>query len=84
MGRAAPDYERKKAMADAKQAIKVLIDTMTNSSRTVSIRSAAADGLGFAGGDDARKALIKVLENSSNAGDLRAAAARAIGRAARN
>ncbi|NPT37406.1 HEAT repeat domain-containing protein [Paraburkholderia xenovorans] len=68
-------------MTDPKTVIDTLIQQLNNHSAGVVIRSAAAEGLGFAGGVDATKALIAVLTNTSAGVEIRAAAARALGHA---
>lgn len=70
-------------MADEMQAVNTLIVVMNGNDFAVSVRIAAAEGLGYAGGIEARMALIKVVQSDSYANDLRAAAARALGRAAK-
>ena len=68
-------------MADQKQAIETLKKVMNSGAYALAIRAAAAEGLGFAGGAEARQALAAVLESGAYALDLRVAAARALGRA---
>ncbi|MGY4838032.1 MULTISPECIES: HEAT repeat domain-containing protein [Burkholderia cepacia complex] len=68
-------------MADTQAAIETLIKVLNNTTAGVSIRSAAAEGLGFAGGPEARNALIAVLNNTTAGVDVRSAAARALGHA---
>jgi len=70
-------------MTDRKQAIDTLIEVMNSGSYAVDVRAGAAEGLGFAGGEEAREALVKVIKGTSNAVELRKAAAVALGRAAR-
>ena len=69
-------------MATPQDCLKILLSTLNNSSNTIVLRTAAAEGLGTIGGEEARKALIAILSNSSNTADLRAAAAKAVGHAA--
>jgi HEAT repeat protein len=70
-------------MADQHEAAEILIKVMNGSSYATAIRSAAAEGLGYAGGELARKELVTILIGKSNATDVRAAAARALAHAAR-
>lgn len=68
-------------MTDVKKAIEVLIELMKSTVYPAEVRAGAAEGLGFAGGPEARKALIEVAKSSSFPTAVRAAAAKAIGHA---
>ncbi len=64
-------------MASENDALSALIKTLTEANST-ELRAAAAEGLGIAGGPEARAHLIKVLNGPAST-ELRAAAARALG-----
>lgn len=68
-------------MATPGDAIQQLIKTMTGSGISIEVKAAAAEGLGYAGGVEARDALIKVINGSGIHVDVKAAAAKALGRA---
>ena len=72
-------------VATTNDAIQQLIKTMNAISGVqLELKVAAAEGLGHAGGEDARAALIKIVTAISGTPlELKAAAARALGRAAR-
>ncbi|MFX1767993.1 hypothetical protein PWP93_36600 [Paraburkholderia sp. A1RI-2L] len=70
-------------MANERLAINTLIVVMKSNEYALSVRMGAAEGLGYAGGIEAREALIKVVQSDSYSNDLRAAAATALGRASR-
>jgi HEAT repeat protein len=70
-------------MANDMQAVNTLIVVMSSNDYALSVRMAAAEGLGYAGGIEAREALMKVVKTDSFSNDLRAAAAKALGRAAK-
>lgn len=66
------------------EAIQALIKLMENPNAGSPIRCAAAEGLGYAGGVEARTHLVKMM-TSINAGvEIRSAAARALGHATSN
>ncbi len=67
-------------MANEQDAVSALI-RMMNSTASIEVRAAAAEGLGYAGGSDARAQLIRMM-NSTASIEVRSAAARALGRAA--
>ncbi|KTC18431.1 hypothetical protein AO391_03150 [Pseudomonas marginalis ICMP 9505] len=73
-------------MTTSKAAVKALIKTMTASLGVpLELRVAAAEGLGYAGGDDARKALLKMMNASLGVPkEVRLAAAKALGQASRD
>ncbi|MDH4550862.1 hypothetical protein [Pseudomonas sp. BN607] len=73
-------------MATSSEAVAQLIKVM-NSSLGVSaeLKIAAAEGLGYAGGDVARAALIKVMNSSLGVSkELKVAAAKALGHASQD
>jgi len=69
-------------MATPSDAIQELIKTLKGSGISVEVKAAAAEGLGYAGGVEARNALIEIMNGSGISADVKAAAARALGRAA--
>ncbi|RWU21091.1 hypothetical protein DM813_17970 [Pseudomonas alkylphenolica] len=71
-------------MATPFESIQQLIKTMNGSSSiSTEMKAAAAEGLGYAGGADARAALIRVINGSSSiAVEVKTAAAKALGHAA--
>lgn len=71
-------------MADAAKAIEALKATATNPQTTPSLKEAAVEGLGYAGGDKARATLIHILTHPQTTPSLKVAAARALGHAARS
>jgi len=70
-------------MHTPKDAIDTLIHILQSNTIALSVRGAAAEGLGFAGGQEARAALTRILMANDQALEVRAAAARALGHAAR-
>jgi HEAT repeat protein len=72
-------------MATPSEAVSQLIQTMTgNSTVHLDIKVAAAEGLGYAGGKDARQALIDIVTaNSTVHLDIKVAAAKALGHASK-
>lgn len=66
-------------MATNQEALDALIDALYNGSH-VPVRVAAAEGLGFIGGEAVRAVLIKAIKDGSHA-EVRAAAAKALGMA---
>lgn len=70
-------------MATGNEAIQVLIQVAQNEANWANLRVAAIDGLGSAGGFEARSALLEILGDVENAAVFREAAARALGHAAR-
>ncbi|BCN13383.1 HEAT repeat domain-containing protein [Ralstonia nicotianae] len=68
-------------MADARDVIKELIAMLNRNAAGVDIRAAAAEGLGYAGGPEARDALVKIMNDGTAGVVVRSAAARALGRA---
>lgn len=66
-------------MASAEEAQEILIQTLHNHSFK-EVRAAAAEGLGWIGGERARAELIKALQEA-NFNEIKAAAAIALGRA---
>ncbi|CAG9260923.1 conserved hypothetical protein [Paraburkholderia unamae] len=69
-------------MSTSDDAIFTLTRTINDTSMDVDIRAAAAEGLGFAGGREARRILIEVLGDYRAGAAIRVAAARALGHAA--
>ena len=63
------------------EAIQALITVMVNVSSGTAVRCAAAEGLGYAGGAEARAQLLKVMNAVHSGTELRCAAARALGHA---
>lgn len=66
---------------EVREAIKELISMMNDSVKPEPVRAAAAEGLGYAGGGEARAALAKMMNDSVKPASVRTAAARALGRA---
>ncbi|MGU9808447.1 HEAT repeat domain-containing protein [Pseudomonas sp. LF052] len=62
-------------------AIKELISMMNDSNKPNEVRAAAAEGLGYVGGSEARSTLAKMMTDSNKPNVVRAAAAKALGRA---
>lgn len=73
-------------MTTSKDAVKALIKTMTAPLGVpLELKVAAAEGLGYAGGDEARKALVKVMTAPLGvAKEVKLAAAKALGQASRD
>jgi HEAT repeat protein len=67
---------------EVKAAINELIGMMNDSMKPNEVRSAAAEGLGYAGGPEARASLVKMMKDSMQPNAVKAAAAKALGRAA--
>lgn len=59
----------------------LLIQTLNTTTNGAQIRAAAAEGLGYVGGAEAREVLIAALTTQSNGSDIRSAAAKALGMA---
>lgn len=72
-------------MTTSKDAVKALIDLVnTKTGVTVALRVSAAEGLGHAGGDEARAALLKVMTTKTGiSAELKNAAAKALGQASK-
>lgn len=70
-------------MTTSKDAVRELIALMnTKIGVTTALRVSAAEGLGYAGGDDARAALLKVMTTTIGVpNELKNAAAKALGHA---
>jgi HEAT repeat protein len=68
-------------MVDVAKAIDALAEMMKSGAYPAVVRAGAAEGLGFAGGADARKALLEVAKSGAYPADVRAAAAKVLGRA---
>jgi len=67
---------------EIKAAINELIDLMNDGMKPNEVRAAAAEGLGYVGGPEARSSLAKMMTDGMKPNVLRAAAAKALGRAA--
>ncbi len=65
------------------EAINALIKLMENTNTGSAIRCAAAEGLGYAGGAEARTHLLKMMTSNSVGAEIRSAAAKALGCAAK-
>jgi len=70
-------------MATPQDAVQLLISILESLNSGAAMKAAAAEGLGYAGGFDARAALIRVLTSPNRGLEVRAAAAKALGHAAR-
>ncbi len=68
---------------EIKAAINELIDMMNDGLKPNEVRAAAAEGLGYAGGSEARLSLAKMMNDGLKPNEVRAAAAKALGRATR-
>ncbi|WP_122521588.1 MULTISPECIES: HEAT repeat domain-containing protein [Pseudomonas] len=67
----------------SEEAIKELIKILEDGLKTESLRAAAAEGLGHAGGPVACKALSKIMKDGLKTDSLRIVAAKALGAAAK-
>ena len=72
-------------MTTSKDAVKALIDLMnTKVGVAEELKVSAAEGLGYAGGDEARTALLKVATTKIGvSAELKNAAAKALGQASK-
>lgn len=70
-------------MMEVNVAIKELIKLMEDGLKPETVRCAAAEGLGYAGGSVARTALAKMMKDGLKPAGVQAAAAKALGRAAK-
>lgn len=70
-------------MTASVEAVQALIQVALDEANWANLRVAAIDGLGSAGGFEARSALLEILGDVDNAAVFREAAARALGHASR-
>ena len=68
-------------MVDRSKAIQELINIVGSSVHTPGVKAAAVEGLGYAGGPEARACLLKVVNGTLYTPAMKEAAARALGRA---
>lgn len=68
-------------MANVAKSIEELISIVKSNAYSSDIRAAAAEGLGYAGGEVARNALLEVVKSNTFNSAIRATAAKAVGRA---
>jgi len=69
-------------MVTSHDAVQALVQVARNGGNWPALRISAIEGLGFAGGSDARSVLLDLMSEESNAPIFREAAARALGHAA--
>lgn len=67
---------------EIRTAVHELIGMMNDRMKPNDVSSAAAEGLGYAGGSEARASLVKMMNDSMQPNAVKAAAAKAPGRAA--
>ncbi|WP_373989447.1 HEAT repeat domain-containing protein [Duganella sp. BuS-21] len=71
-------------MTTQAEAIEALIKLSRDSTAGTAVRCAAAEGLGYVGGSEARTELLKLMTTHNAGTDIRSAAARALGHAAKS